>query len=492
MKAKLIKEQNRKIAVAWGNGMADKDPKTLLAALDKGVLSPYLEPEDIKTLRNGGQIEVRRAEAEAKATLARETADAREKLSLFKNQVGDGYVPTDDEWTKNRALAAKYDLKGPDWDLAVLKDQGDVNREYRSATPAQLHHDINDLEAKGDKRSQAENVRLKHLQAFAPGAISRFNSDPYAAAAAAGNPAPEIDLSNPDQSAVQKRVTWARSWAGSSGMENVPYLSNDELKVFTDRAKQGPAGQLDVTAQLRHAFGGTIAASIVKQIDPSNKDLQLMVGMPDRVAQLYKRGVEAITNKTVHLGSNDQAQGQEDAQALEDLFDKFRGAIPVDLQGAVRNAARNVTAGAAAEFGKSNPSGDELLATFNQAMQRAGGRSGVATDWNAPGGFAEHNGRYVWLPQTISSNDFIRRISRADKTTWLKAGGSAPYYQGGDGKRVPMSDAMIRHLREYQLELGADAQGRQVPGIYSLLGPDGGHVVDKNGRPWQFDIRNLH
>jgi hypothetical protein len=206
---------------------------------------------------------------------------------------------------------------------------------------------------------------------------------------------------------VQKRVTWARAYAQSAGMQNVPYLSNDELKVFSDRVKQGPAGQLDATAQLRHAFGGTVAASIVKQIDPEQQRPSAHGRDARSRAQLYKRGVEALTQQDGSPGLERPGRrpGRR-ASSRGSVRQVSRARSRSTMQGAVRNAARNITAGTAAEFGKSNPTGDELLATFNQAMQRAGGRSGVATDWNAPGGFAEHNGRYVWLPQTMSSNDF--------------------------------------------------------------------------------------
>lgn len=483
LREKLTREQSRKIVVAWGNSMQEKDPHTLLSALDQGILSPYLQPEDIKTLRSGGEIEIRRAAAEEKSALATRTAAAREDLSLFKNKIGDGYVPTADEWAQHATLATTYDLKGDQWDLATLKDQADVNQQYRTASPNTLHADINALEAKGDKRTDAENIRLHHLEAFAPGQIQRWNSDPHAAAAAAGDPAPALDLTSSDPAALQKqvqaRVTWARSRAAAAGLTNVPYLSNDELKVFSDRIKQGPAGQLDATALLRTTFGGTIATDIVKQIDPSNKDLQLMVGLHPRMAQLYKEGVAALAGKTVQLGAD-----QDDAQALTDTFEKYKPGIPVDMQPSIMSAARNIAAGVAAEFGRSKPTGDELTGAFREAIQRAGGMVGSPTQGSATGGFVQWYGTYAWLPQDMSRDDFQRRMSRADKGAWIKAAGSAPYYMGADGKRTPLSDAMIAHLPQYRLQT-------VNPGIYNLLGPDGGHVVTKDGKPWQFDIRNL-
>lgn len=486
VKDKLTQDQQRKIVVAWGNAMVDKDPRSLISALDKGILSPYLEPEDIKTLRNGGHVEIRRQDSEARAAFDRDKAAASENIRVLGKRITElnDWTVSDADFDQAAAAAKKYGLDPQALDIANWRDLRDVNRETRTWTPAQWHSEINDLEAKGDKRTPAESLRLKHLSDLSGNSISQFNSDPFAAAAKAGNPPPAIDLSNPDQGAVQQRVAWARAYAQSAGLQNVPYLSNDEIKSFSDRIKQGPAGQLDATAALRQTFGGTIATSIVKQIDPSNKDLQLMVGLHPRVAELYKRGVEAQRDKTVHLGSSEQDAGQADQQALTDIFETYRSAIPVDMQGAVLNAARNITAGTAAEFGRSNPTGDELANAFRQSVQRAGGMMGSPSQGNATGGFVNWRGSYAWLPQDMSRDDFQRRMSRAGKVDWTKAAGSAPFYLGADGKRTELNDQMIRHLPEYRLETVS-------PGIYRMTGPDGGHVVDKNGRPWQFDIRNL-
>jgi hypothetical protein len=488
MKEQLAREGSREIAVSWGNAMVDKDPKLLIKTIDAGQLSPYLTPEDIKSLRNGGHVEIRRQEAALNAQTSRDKATAVENIDLLGKKITElrDYTVSDEAFTQAEAQAKQYGLQGKLIDIANWRDIRDVNRETRTWTPVQWHQAINDLEAKGDKRTAAESLKLSHLHQFGDQAIADFNRDPHHAASLAGDPPPPLgDLSNPDPKAVEQRVTWARAYARSTGLQRIPYLSNDELKVFEDRIKTGPAGALDATAGLKHLFGGSVATELVKQIDPNNKGLQLMAGLPDRSAQLYKRGVEALGSKTVQLGSNDQAQGQEDAQAVKDIFDKYRGAIPIDMQGAVMDAARGIAAGQSAEFGKSAPTGDELKTVFEYAMQRAGGRRGVVSDWNAPGGYAEWHGTYAWLPQEMSSNEFVRRLSRANPATWIKAaGGSAPYYRGSDGKLAPLSQSMMGHLHEYQLQTVS-------PGVYSLIAPDKKPVAGKDGTPWQFDIRNL-
>jgi hypothetical protein len=495
-KHKLIVDQQRAVVLGFANAMVEKDPKFIAGDEKAGTpgllqiadFNQYLQPDDIKALRSAAGVEIRRQEAEARQQFNLEKAQAVEQISMLKKQSGSGVVLTDDQIAQGTALAKQYGLTGDEWDLAVIKDQNDVNREYRSATPATLHHDINALQSKvaAGTATAAEQVRLKNLTAFAGPAIDRFNSDPYAASAAAGNPAPDVgDLAHPDPAKIQARVAWARSFAASSGLVNVPYLSNDEAKIFTDRIKQGPAGQLEASATLRNAFGGTIATSIVKQLAPGNKDLELMVGLHPRVAELYRRGVAALEGKTVHLGSTqDQATGMADQQAMKDAFAAYAEAIPVDMQPALLRAAQNITAGVAAEWGRREPTGDELASTFRASMQRAGGMLGSAGQGSATGGFANWEGHYVWLPQNMSRADFQTRMSRAGKADWIKAGGGAPHYLGSDGKLTPLSDSQIAQLAHYRLQT-------INPGVFQLIGADGGHVVTKDGTPFQFDIRNL-
>jgi hypothetical protein len=96
-KAKAIKEQQRKVVVAWANGMQDKDPRALIQVLDKGNLNPYFEPEDIKVLRSGADVEIRRDEAEARQQLAIQTADARERIGLIGKRIAAGDFSVSDQ-----------------------------------------------------------------------------------------------------------------------------------------------------------------------------------------------------------------------------------------------------------------------------------------------------------------------------------------------------------------------------------------------------------
>jgi hypothetical protein len=476
---KLIKESQRKVVVGWANAMQDKDPRTLSAALDKGLFNQYLQPNDVATLRSGALVEIRRQEAADRAEKSREEAAARETVNTFMGKLPDGYVPSDAETQQISGLIDKYHLEDKAWDLGVWKEKSLINRETRTWQPEQWHHEINTLEAKGDKRTQAENVRLKLLNDAAPSAISRFNADPFAAAAAAGTPAPELNAADP--ASIERRVTWARAYAKSAGLVNVPYLNNDELKDLRDLAGHGPAGQLQVAAEIRSLVGiNPTAAAIARQVDPNNPSLQLMVGLVPRNAQLYKVGADAVKGGTVKFGLE-----PEDGEAINQVWQEFQSAVPAEMQPAVREAGKAIAAGMAAEQGKPSLTGDEMAEYFRMGLQRAAGLTGSYYHAaNSPGGFASWQGSMVWLPSTMTRADFSRRLSRAGEADWSHAGGGAPHYMGGDGKLVKMNASQIAHLKDYRLET-------VNPGLYRLVGPDGGHVVDAKGQPFQFDIREL-
>jgi hypothetical protein len=493
VKEKGKRESQAAIAAGFANAMIDKDPHAFLGDSAKGTpgildkIATYLDPKQVETLRSGAKIEIRRLDAEQRAAFDRAKAQASEDNTLFADKISKGYVPTDKEWADHTALAKQYGLDKQGFDIGVLHDQADVNREFRTATPMQLHQVINDLEAKKaeGKTSQAENIRLENVKAFAGPAIDRWNTDPEAAAAAAGDPRPQVDWNDPTPQQLEANNKWARSLASSAGLVNPPLLPNDVLKVYRQSAAQGAGGQLEVAAKMRAWFGSS-AAAVVQQIDPNNQDMQLMVGLHPRIGQLYKEGVAAVQAGSVKLGAS-----PEDEQAMRDVFAKYAPGIPASMQPAVYRAARNITAGIASEFSNSAPTGDVLTSAFDQAMQRAGGRTGAVSDFNAPGGFAEWNGRYAWLPPTVTSNQFIARISRAGPADWAKAAGGEPYYRGPDGKLTKLSESQVAHLKQYPLEIGTDAQGRQIPGVYRMVMPGGGYVGNKDGSPWQFDIRQL-
>lgn len=475
LKHKLAREQKRKIVVAWGNAMVDQDHATLGAAIKSGVLNPFLEPEDIERLSSGVHVEGRRQEAAAKAQRSADEADAREKISLFNRRVEAGDMPSDDEFAAHSQLAKTYGLTGQEFDVGVKHSEVVVNRETRDWTPVQFDQAINDLRAKGDKLSTAENVQLAQLEKIRGGRVQDFVNNPQGYAARIGKPAPALDWESASQGAVDARVTWARSMARSAGLPNPPYLSGEEMRPLRERADQGAAGKLDVSQQLRQRFGAGVGAEIARQLEPDDKAMQLMVGLPDVTATRYGLGIQARARNPKLFNRDD---------ALE-IFQEYASAIPAELRTPVFEAASNIASAIVDQKG-----GDEFdKGAFRDAVNWAtGATSRAGADFT--GGIGDWKGNKIWLPSRVSMASFNTRIARANGAQIVGAAvnergeptNMAARYMGTDGR--PGRNLEPAEWKQLQFETVS-------PGVYRVRGPIGGVLVDGKGRPWMFDVRRL-
>lgn len=473
VKGKLTREQQRKVAVAWGNRMVTDDHKGLIAVIETGTLNPYLEPEDIASLRSGALVEGRRAEAADRARKSAEEAQAREQLSLFQKRIAAGDQPSDAEFAAHAAIAKTYGLEGHAFDLTTAQSEVHINRETRDWTPVQFDQEIATLQGKGDKRSTGENVRLQQLERIRGSRVSEFNSNPAAAAARAGNPAPPVDWENPSQDQIEARGAWARGYARAAGLATVPYMSPEELRPLRERAEQGAAGQLEVAQQLRRQWGAGAGGEIARQVD-DDKALQLMVGMNSSSANWYGRGVSARQRNPKLF----------DREAALEVFAREAEAIPQDLRTPVFDAAANIAAAITDKAG--NAEFNET--TFKTAISFAMGATGA--QGSLRGGVGEWKERSIWLPPELTQADLERRISRANVKQWVAASvgaagtpnGKAPRYMTAQGKIG--GGLTAQQIRELELQTVS-------PGVYRLRGRNGGVLIDSDGAPWQFDVRRL-
>jgi len=474
VKTQVVREQQRKVAAAWGNAMVERDHEALVAVIDAGALNPYLEPEDLDRLRDGALVEGRRRDAAERARLAAEEAEAREAIGLFKKRIAAGDQPSDEEFSEHTALAQQFGLEGSEFDIAVARSEVSINRETRDWTPTMFEQSINDLRAKGDSRSTGENVRLAQLERIRDGRVSEFVDDPQAHAARVGNPAPAVNWEGPTRGEIQRRATWARGYAQANGLVNPPYMSPEEMRPLKERAEQGAVGQLEVAQQLRNQWGAGIGGELATQLDPGNATLKLMVGLPAQTATWYSRGIEArkVNPKLF------------DRDAALDVWSEVAEAVPADFRSAVFEAAANVAAARLDAHG--GDAFDER--TFRSSIDFALGAYGNAQ--NPSGGIGEWRGSRVWLPPGIAQGDFERRLTRATGEQIVGAAvdargqpsGRAPRYAGPDGR--PGRALSPAQLRELELETVS-------PGVFRVRGQIGGVLVDDQGRPWQFDVRRI-
>lgn len=480
----LLREQSAELATARAKGLTLADPKQALAWLGGDEASAYLDADKRVALIREAETQLRIADADARRVQAQDEAQLREDVAEFKQAIARGELPSDDTEQGLIKRAQALGLNNLVDDIRYEQGKLKLSRETDKWTPAEWARQVDPLAAKvaNGKASGEEQMTLKVLQELRPGKEARFRNNPEQAAAASGLNPPQVDLANPEPGTIAARKSWARAFARSGGLIEPPYLGKDQLQIYRERAAQGPVGQLEVAADLKRTWGMDAAPSIVRSIGGEAKgDMLIMLGLNERMAQVYRRGGDALSKKAVKF---------DDDKARE-AWAKFAPAVPPDVGPALFEAARKIAAGLMVEQGKTEPTAD-FSKVFEASVQRAAGRAGVVTDWNAPGGLAEHNGRYAWLPQDMSSNDFKRRIARAEPMAWVRAAVDergnpvqrVPHYIGPDGKRVPYTKRQAARFGTMRLETVA-------PGIYRLLGSDGGPVVDADGRPWQFDVRRL-
>lgn len=482
VKVKGKRAGQREVVLAYAQKMAEVDPDGFLGD-DKtkrpgqlSVLSAYLEPSDVATLRNMGQAEAARLAATQAREAAVFQAKRRDEIGALLKRVDMGdYSVSDKDFDAAAADAKTFGDQTLLLDIANKRDQRDVVKLTRDWAPAEWAANIGALEAKGDKISPAEAIRLDHLRAARPAAEARFKSDPAGWAGNAGDPIPAIDWEHPTPAMGEARARWSQRIVAQGGDPTL--LNPQELAAFQKRAGAGIAGQIEVAQEMRSIFGVSGARAALKQIDKGNPHLAIMAGLPANSAADYARGVEAIA-RNAKLNRKDLAN---------DYFSTLGSAIPVELRGALFQAARSIAAAELDRAGEGDPDPKEYQDAFMRGVQRAAGATG------SRGGVVRWKDAPIWLPPEMEKSEALRRLSRATPVALIEAqtgpGGNGssgpPYLQGTNGKLYRLDRGQAGEL----LNRG-DLQS-VAPGVFQIVLEDGGHVVTKSGALWQFDIRKL-
>lgn len=469
-----IREQQRKVVAAWGNAMVEINHGALIEVIDEGALNAYLEPEDIDRLRDGAMVEGRRLAAAERARQATVAAEARETLSLFNRRIAAGDEPSDAEFDEMAELATAIGDEGRLFDVQVARQEVRVNRETSTWTPIQFEQAINTLRQKGEDRTTAENIQLRQLEQIRASRVSEFVNDPHGAAARGGSAPPPVDWANPTAAQLDARASWARGFAQANGLVSIPYLSTEEMRPLEERLEQGAPGLVEVARTLRTQWGTRAAGQIAQQLQPNDRDLQLMVGLPITTQNLFVRGAEARRGNSSLF----------DRQVAAEVFAEHSSAIPQALRPAVFEAAANISSGLRDNYNEVDFDED----TFVRAIEYAMGGTGPRNDIR--GGLGEWQDDPIWLPPDLTQGDFEERLARATGQAFVEAAvdgqgnphQQAPRYMGADGRPGgPISPEQLRQLRFETVS----------PGVYRLVGPIGGALVDADGRQWQFDVRRL-
>ncbi|SFR86412.1 hypothetical protein [Sphingomonas jatrophae] len=475
VREKLVRYHDQTVTIGYLNGLNDTNPAGAVAMLDSGVFGDILSPEQIEQARNGAQVEVRRAEAATQARDAVAKGQARETLALLKARLDAGEEVPDGELVAGAGLATALGDASGAYQLAVERQRAGVNRETQAWTPADFERETARLRGLGDRRSPADDVRLKQIEAIAPKRTGEFNADPGKWAAGAGAPPPSLEAG------PQARTSWARAIEGATGEAFVPRLTPAEAAPLAEQIRTGTPAQRyealqavrqwggDVPAVVRQVAGGDrtfeLASRLATSGDPATaRDALLGVDVPD--GQLFKTPSPDDPDKLVDLNTAAVASG-----FLSGALRRLGGNYIGGLQAAARNIYKARMARNARVVG--DPT------SYRTALNAALG--GVVVNGERRGGMGVWNGAHVVLPSMMSQAEFERKMARASgEAIVAAAGGIAPAWSNGAGF-VRMTPGQLKALTPVAL----------ADGSYAFATPQGGYVQKLGGGEFRLDWRKL-
>jgi hypothetical protein len=492
----LFRDQAQSVAEARAKGLILGDPaqgsgpEKALDWLGGDQAATYLPADKRAELISEAETALRVQAADQRRQTALTTEQWRAAVTAATTDVSRGVLLPDDQLQgliqRGQSLQAsdptgqvRNTLDQLQYDEGKLK----LSRVTDKWTSAEWDHAINPLAAKvaQGKASEDEQRTLKIYQELRPAKQAQIANDPDSKSSATGIVPPQVDLTAPDPGTVQARKSWAEGFARTYRLVEPPYLNKDQLADYRQRVGQGPVAQFEAAQEIKATWGDA-APSIVRQIGgAAAPDMKIMLGLNPAIAQRFSRGQDALDKKAVELDDNVARQ----------VFGTYARGLPSDLQTAVFDAARKIAAGWMLEKGFTKAPAN-FPQVFQAALQYAAGRGGDVNDFNSPGGLAELNGRYAWLPADMSSNDFLRRVARAQPQDWVNAATDAhgnpvksvPHYIGPDGKPKPYKVGDALRFSKGTLQT-------LDTGLYHLVDPLGHTVVDERGKPWTFDVRRL-
>lgn len=268
-KAKLRREQvDQKYAIAYINGLNDKDPVMARGMLDSGAFNDILEPVQMEQLRNGADIEIRRSAAAAQHEASMQKAALGEQIQTFKELDSQGIeIPADQLTAARDAAAASGDMS-----TAVQLDGMIANnvyaKVYRGQTPVQREQRLSALSGMA-KPNAAEQRELDWLRSHTGALDTEFNNDPvgYAAKNGTGSSVPP-PLDPQDPATIKARLEWRRQYSKATGRP-VPVFSDNELVPLREQVQSGARGRLEVLTAL-DGFPSAERAMAAAQIVPND------------------------------------------------------------------------------------------------------------------------------------------------------------------------------------------------------------------------------
>lgn len=459
VKEKLKRELvDQKYAIAFLSGLNDNNPALAREMIDKGLFDASLEPQQLTALRNGAEVEVRRAEGEARAQATLLRGQVNGEIDLAVRQLGDG-VPMEDgalEALQGRAAAAGL---GKDvYDLGKWRVVNNYNRITQSWLPTDFAGEINKLNTRianaGTNAKPADIIARDHLVKLRTARVGQLTNDPFDYATRNGMAIAPVDFAQP--ASVAQRKTQAEGLAKQLGTKPL-YLMPDEARALSQRYGQGIAGKLEVARSLAQ-LGGRAAMDAARQVAPSDPVFHRAVTLPLPYAKLALNGSEARrANPAI---TKVPVEDKDDFDKRDRAIGGAMRALPQGELGAVQETARNIAASLIAENG-----GDYTPELYATAINMALGATGTGSQ--RKGGLGLWGNRSFLLPDGVTQAGFEAAISRRQS-----APGSAP---------VNLDGTALDLKRATPVLIG--------PGVYRWEGPDGGIVRTRDGQTFTTTVR---
>jgi len=400
---KLNKYAEEKMGAAYVQHLQDVNPRLARASLDSGAFD-HLPPALLEQLRNGSDVEIRRADAAGQHQIAVEKGQYTEALATVTAKAAQGIDVSGDL----PALAQQATRFG---DTSGLENLKKLDRESRYAKiwggtpPLQRENRIIELQkVLPAKRSEDQQAELAWLNEKRGGLDSQFHNDPIGFVETHGKPneqPPALDPAHPETFAA--RAQWAQSMVPAYGSMNL--LSGNEVKALNQQRQSGANGEAQVIAQLSQ-FGGAYAKAAARQVDPNDAYLQHVVTLPGDIQHMALQGKQArkADPTIIHTDDPDIKEGLGFTAAS---LDQALAALPITDRNAVLETARDI---AAYKLRESHAGPKSINgAVWWQSVNAALGARGLGKDQK--GGIGNWPGDHAFLvPSGMTQNQFVNTV----------------------------------------------------------------------------------
>jgi hypothetical protein len=346
---------------------------------------------------------------------------------------------------------------------------------HRSETPLALQNDVNSLNAKitrmGTKADPNDIIDRDALQSLYNTSNEELKSNGLAWAAQHLGAAPE-PLNIMDPNSVRHRVSLVQSVSNATGQQVAP-LQPAEVNPFAQQWRAGDAAA-KMNLVMRFSQFGPLAAAAAQQIAPNDNGLVHLIGL----ASHSNRGVAiSRVNQAIAGYEAMKTEGKLVGKtATESDFNEWTGSALQFMPGAkdgVFTVAKALLAQDASQHGWNDQNMPDDKAWYRAVNSALGAYSRGSVQY---GGIAGFNGAQTVLPENMSLDDFEGRVSRANDTTFAKAGNGVPVVGNGQ----PLNSGDLKRMHFVPID----------DGVYRLEN-GGAFVHTKDGHPYEIDIRKL-